>query len=189
MATRVVAKDVNFLPQAVLLERDKKRRLTQRLKTAVVAGLLAGIAFSLPLYVEARERYQLELLTARYRELEKGRPYREELVAKEKQYFREKAVVEKLKKENISVVAIIDAIYDALPPGLWVTDIEVEAGRAVRLKCEATSTLAAARFMAGLDSLGLFDRIETNEVPLGSGVAQVEFYLSLKAGGGSSPRN
>lgn len=184
-----LVKELNFLPETVLREREKHQRFRTRVKLAVAAGVLVGLAFSLPLYVEARERYQLELLTARYRELEKGRPYREELVAKKKQYLREKAVVEKLKEQNSSAVAIIDAIYDALPPGLWVTDIEVEAGKAVRLKCEATSTLAAARFMAGLDYLGLFDRIETNEVPLGSGVAQVEFYLPLKAGAGSSPGN
>ncbi|NSW83969.1 MAG: PilN domain-containing protein [Syntrophothermus sp.] len=186
---RRLVKELNFLPETVLREREKQERFRNRVKLAVAAGILAGLAFSLPLYVEARERYQLELLTARYRELEKGRPYREELVAKKKQYLREKAVVDKLKEQNSSAVAIIDAIYDALPPGLWVTDMEVEAGKAVRLKCEATSTLAAARFMAGLDSLGLFDRIETNEVPLGSGVAQVEFYLPLKAGAGSSPGN
>lgn len=184
---RRLVKELNFLPETVLRERESQERLQNRVKMAVAAGILAGLAFSLPLYVEAREHYRLELLTARYHELEKGRPYREELVAKKKQYLREKAVVDKLKEQNSSAVAIIDAIYDALPPGLWVTDIEVEAGKAVRLKCEATSTVAAARFMVGLNSLGLFDSIETNEVPLGSGVSRVEFYLPLKAGAGPSP--
>ncbi len=168
---------MNFLPVSVWQEREAKKKRMRRIRTALIAGFLAGVIFSYPKYMEVRETYRLESLTERYRELEKGRPFREEVVAKERQYREEKAVVDRLRRENVSVIAVIDAVNSVLPPGLWVTDIEIEAKKAVRLKCEATSTLAAARFMAGLDSLGLFSGVEANEIPLGKGLHRVEFYL------------
>lgn len=178
---RAIHKDINFLPPELAREFQKQKQLFVGLLIIIMVGIAAGSAVYL---FYSREKYYEQMIT-QYRvylsQLEAGRPYYEQWKALQSEYQRNLAAVETIRKQERSLVGIINSINQIIPPGVRVIEMEVDASWGVRIKFEAENALEAARMIVGLRQLGVFAQVEPVEVPLStSSKSIVEIKMPFK---------
>ena len=176
-------KDINFLPPELAREFQKQKQLFWGLLAIIMTGIAAGGAAYL---LHSNENYY-EQMIAQHRfylsQLEAGRPYYEQWKALQSEYQRNLAAVETIRKQERSLVGIINSINQIIPPGVRVIEMEVDASWGVRIKFEAENALEAARMIVGLRQLGVFAQVEPVEVPLSTSsksVVEIKMPFKLK---------
>lgn len=174
-------KDFNFLPETMWQVREAKKRRMRLVLLSSLLGLAAGFSAYWPLRIEAELDKSIEQLTARYAVLEQGRAYQEKLARMENEYEKERKVVEGLKAGTVDVAELLDKIGMAVPPGVVINEMQFEMPNKVHLVCAVEGSLAGARFMAELQNLDCFAKVESKELPLAEEPMTVEFDLVLRS--------
>lgn len=176
-----VIKEINFLPQRIILSQEKKKK---RLILIIVSIVLATIFGLLVLIPFRMENFYLEKDRELERELSAlnvDSPIYNQMVAKQKEYNNKKKVLEVLKKGNFKVLPFLENVSNVLPAGAYISNLSIIADEGVKITFISPDPVATASIVVGLRKLDVFQAVEIEEVPfIDEGSKPIQMDLRFK---------
>jgi len=172
--------ELNFLPPAILEERQRRRNFLLYSPLVILAGLLLGGIFYLPQYQAERYQRQIDQCNLKYADLARAKSYYIKSRELKANYDQSHRAVQNIQQKQVDIVEIINGISSVLPPEVYVTCLEVNSSQGVILTFETDSALRTAQFIVGLRNLPFFQEVEPVEVPLRGRVEEVKLEMPFK---------
>jgi Tfp pilus assembly protein PilN len=180
--------EIDLLPERIRSDEAFRRNLV--LGGALVVAVLVGVGMmALQKRTELKSvEDQIKAVQAEMQspELQKIVQAVTEFTAQRQLLDTQQALVNQLRQKQVTLVKILDALPDVLPPRLWLTDCvtSVDKGKLkVALKGAAASGEAVAQLMSNLQNQGAFKSVSLDTPPAPSvavGSPVVTFGISFE---------
>ncbi|KJR96140.1 MAG: hypothetical protein VR68_15600 [Peptococcaceae bacterium BRH_c4a] len=173
-------KDINFLPERILLTRRKRRLSVIYGAAGLLLSAMLGGALWLPVKIAHGYQSSLQGVKLEINKLEPARPYFEEKERLLKEASKKELAIKDIEGRQQKITDILKKINSILPRGCFVTVMGVRAKEEMIIRVMTNDPVETARILVGLRNLGLFKKVEladVTEVPFSTGLREIEFKL------------
>ena len=183
---RAKVKDINFLPERIVLARKRKKKIFQYSMTGILIFVIMGLVAWLPFQVAGYYEDKLAGISREINILEPAKPYYEEKEALIKDLHNKEQALQEIKEKQLKITGIMQQINLILPPNCFVKELKVKAKEEFNIQVVTNSPLETARVLVGLRQMNLFEKVElagAGDVPFTEGPKPVTFKLKFTGTG------
>ena len=173
-------KDINFLPERIILARRKRRLSVVYCVTGLFVLSILGGALWVPVKIAHGYQSKLQAVSQEIKKLEPARAYYEEKEKLFKDLSNKELALKDIEGQQQKITDIMKKVNSILPRGCFVTLMGVRAKEEMVIKIVTDDPVETARVLVGLRNLGLFKKVELanmSEVPFATGPREIEFKL------------
>ncbi|MFZ5646936.1 MAG: PilN domain-containing protein [Bacillota bacterium] len=177
---RTAAKDFNFLPERILLARQKRKQNFIGLVSGLLFLAVLGGAVWFPFKVARGYQSSLDSVRREISLLDPAKPFFEEKEALQKDLSKKELAIKDIEGKQQKITDIIRKIDSILPRGCYVSFLSVKAREEMSIKVVTNDPVDTARILVGLRKLEMFKKVElaaVPDVPFTAGPREVEFNL------------
>ncbi|WP_066638198.1 PilN domain-containing protein [Desulfolucanica intricata] len=175
-------KDINFLPERIILARKKRRNCFLYAAAAFLALVVIGGAVCLPFLVVRDYQSRLAGVNQMLGELEPAKPYYEEKVALQQELHKKEMALQDIGEKHLNITQMLKYINEILPGDCYVSALSVKAGEEFNIQVVTNSPIETARVLVGLRQMEVFEEVSLSgvgDVPFAAGPQPVDFKLKF----------
>ncbi|MEG6616267.1 hypothetical protein V6C27_07495 [Peptococcaceae bacterium 1198_IL3148] len=185
---KTYVKDINFLPQRIILARKKRKRLyVFSVVFLMVTGLIGWVCW-FPYQLANSYQQRLTTINTELEQLEPAKPYYQHLVKREDELKVKRDALTEIKQKQTDVLALLSAVNSILPTNCYVSHLDAELSGECTIVVVTHNPAETARVLVGLRSLGLFEGVslsDVDKVPFTEGAEKVAFKLKFSGASGT----
>ncbi|MGE5416833.1 MAG: PilN domain-containing protein [Acidobacteriota bacterium] len=180
-------KEINFLPADLIEERQRKKRLLLAVPGIVLVVFALAVVMYYPQYMQKQIQNEIDGMQEQISVMAPVKVFAERRDSEKGQFDKYNTAVSSLEQKKTSAVMLIDGISSVLPPGVYITQMNIINSWGVKISIKVDNALDMARLITGLRSLGWFETVEPTQVPLRGSTGIIQMDLPFKGVGGVAP--
>jgi Tfp pilus assembly protein PilN len=177
-----VARELNFLPASVRRRRTRRRKALLAATAAAAFLALAASGVLVPAALAARYRAEAAAVREHTAALTPHLALQQEVASLEGQYRELHERLSQIEAARRTVTPLLARLAGNLPPGVYLTSLEVRPGAQVRLAAVVHGPDQTVDLVLHLRNSGLFEHVEVLEIPLEREPRTITLALTLRTG-------
>lgn len=179
-----MARELNFLPASVRRRRARRRKALL-VATATAAFLaLAAAGVLVPAALARHYRAEAAAVRERHAALAPRLALQQEVAGLEGHYRELQDRLAQIEAARRTITPVLARLAGNLPPGVYLTSLEVRPGGQVRLAAVVHGPDETVDLVRHLRNSRLFETVEVTDLPLEGEPRTITLALSLRAGEG-----
>lgn len=177
-----MARDLNLLPASVRQRRARRRRALLAAAAAAAFLALAASGVLVPATLASRYRTGAAAVRERTAALAPHLALQQEVTGLEGRYRELQDRLSQIEAARRTVTPVLARLAGNLPPGVYLTSLEVRPGAQVRLAAVVHGPDQTVDLVRHLRNSGLFESVEVAEIPLEREPRTITLALTLRPG-------
>ncbi len=175
------AKEMNFLPARIILERRRKKNKQLMVMGVFMATVVLVLSFWIPHKIEKRYLGKIGELEDELTLLQQSDDIYNLLVNKQKELERNVSTVNSLEDSAMfMVLPFVQRISEQLPAGAYITNLSVRPEQGADISFYTPGPVKTAEIVVGLRRLDYFESVNLSVVPLAQEAKTIQFKLQFK---------
>ena len=180
MKTVNISKEINFIPDFVIAERNKINRL---IVVAFSTTFITLLAFSVYFFPEMKIftlNIQVDNAKMELRSMEDVRAIKSKLDQAQSKLNQKKKILDDINKSEVDAIGLMDKLNSAAPENVVLTYLSVNGKDDIKVTYSINNPIEATELTNNLRALNLFQDVSTPVVPIEDQKSDVNFALKLK---------
>ena len=173
-------KEINFIPEFMISERNKVKRM---ITVAVVTTILTLVGFSIYFFPDIKInalKIERDYLDADIRGLEDVREIKNQLEKTENKLNAKKKILYEISKDEVDVISLMDKLTNAAPENVVMTYVSVNGKNDINVSYSINNPIEATNLANNLRNTNLFQTVEMPSIPIVDQKRDINFALKLK---------
>lgn len=179
-----MARELNFLPASVRTRRARRRRALLAAAAATAFLALAAAGVLVPAALARHYRAEAAAVRGRTAALAPQLELQREVTGLEGRYRELQDRLGHIEAARRAATPVLARLAGNLPPGVYLTSLEVRPGTQVRLAAVVHGPDQTVDLVRHLRNSGLFESVEITDIPLEGERRTITLALNLRAGEG-----
>lgn len=173
-------KEINFIPDFMIYEKNKVKRM---ISVGIITTVIALTGFSIYFFPDMKKitlDVQLKNLDVDIKSLEDVREIKNQLEKTENKLNVKKKILDEVSKNEVDVMSLMDKLAAATPENVELTYLSVSGKDGINVSYSINNPIEATNLANNLRNMNLFQTVEMPSIPIVDQKRDINFALKLK---------